>query len=379
MKQQAKLIQGNQACALGALAAGVKFFAGYPITPSTEIAEILAEELPRAGGRFIQMEDEIASMGAVLGASLAGVKTMTATSGPGFSLKQELIGYGAMAEIPTVVVNVQRVGPSTGLATAPAQGDVMQARWGSHGDRGVITLSPGSVLEAYTLMADAVNFAEKYRTPVIFLMDEVIGHMRESVILPSEDELIIAQRKRLVDGQLPYKREADGVAPMSIFGEGHFFHVTGLGHGEDGFPSNDSEVTKANIDGLHEKIEKNQNDIIKYEAINCQNAEVIMIAYGGTSRSALAAMEQLQEQGVKVGLMRLQTIWPFPYEAVGSICQEVPLVVFPEMNYGQLIGEVQKVLGNKVVPYNRYDGQLILPDDLVALINERLKEGVSHA
>lgn len=376
MAKQAMLLQGNQACAFGALAAGVRFFAGYPITPSTEIAEILAQELPKVNGRFIQMEDEIASMGAVLGASLANVKAITATSGPGFSLKQELIGYASMAQIPSVIINVQRVGPSTGMATSPAQGDVMQARWGTHGDHTIIALSPASVLECYTLMIDAVNMAEKYRTPVIFLMDEVIGHMREDVRLPEDKELTIVNRKVITNSdQLPYKSEADGVAPMSIFGEGHYFHVTGLSHDETGFPQNGGDVVKANIDWLNEKIDRNLDDIIRYEAIDCQDADYIIIAYGGTSRSALQAKILLEKQNIRCGFLCLKTIWPFPYEAVKTICQHAKMVVFPEMNCGQLVGEVRKILPDKVVPFNRYDGQLMLPEEIAAVVENAVKEG----
>jgi len=368
------LMQGNQACALGAIHAGVRFFAGYPITPSTEVAEIFAEELPKIDGRFIQMEDEIASMGAVLGASLAGVKAVTATSGPGFSLKQELIGFGAAAEIPAVVVNVQRVGPSTGQPTSPAQGDVMQARWGSHGDRGVIALSPGSVLEAYTLMVDAVNLSERFRTPVIFLMDEVIGHMRESVTLPNPEELKIINRRVLQPGELPYRPLEDGVPPMAVFGEGFYYHVTGLIHDETGFPSGKPEVTQKTIKRLHQKIENNLPEILRFQTIDCEDADYIIIAYGGTARSAEAALTLLKEKGQKVGLLRLMTIWPFPYQLVSEVCQKAKKVIFPEMNYGQLVGEAKKVLGDKVIPVNKYDGEMMPPEAIVEII-EKLGKG----
>lgn len=370
-----QLMQGNRGCALGAIAAGVRFFAGYPITPSTDIAEVFAEELPKVGGRFIQMEDEIASMGAILGASQAGVKVVTATSGPGFSLMQELIGYASMAEIPAVIVNVQRVGPSTGQPTAPAQGDVMQSRWGSHGDRGVIVLCPSSVSEAFSLMFTAVNMAETYRMPVIFLMDEVIGHLRESVFLAEGAEMEVAKRKVLSAGQLPFRAEGDGIAPMSIFGQGHCFHVTGLVHDEKGFPSTKPKRIAETIAHLHQKVEDHLERITKFTAVNCHRAAYIIIAYGATVRSAQAAVEDLESMGVSMGILQLQTLWPFPYDAVGRICGNADRVIFAEMNYGQLVGEAKKVLGEKVLGFNRYDGEMILPEELVQVVMDQIKVG----
>ena len=371
---KARLMQGNEACTEGALAAGVRFFAGYPITPSTELAELCAEKLPKLGGKFIQMEDEIASMGAICGASLAGVKSMTSTSGPGFSLKQELIGYASMAEIPVVVVNVQRSGPSTGLPTAPAQGDVMQARWGSHGDRGVIALSPGSVREAFDVGVHAVNFSERFRTPVIILLDEVIGHMREKVVLPEQKDIEIVDRKRTTlspEEFQAYKPDADEVPPMMPFGEGYFHHVTGLMHNYKGQPALDGATTKEVLNRLHTKITRAQEEITLYTEHFLEDAEVVVISYGGSARAALTAVKQAREQGIKVGLLKLITIWPFPVELVRKVTAHAKKVIVPEMNYGQLVGEVERYVGQeKVVSVTRYDGHLFHPDDILAPIIE---------
>ena len=371
---KARLIQGNQACAEGALAAGVTFFAGYPITPSTEVMEILAEELPKRGGKFLQMEDEIASMGAVCGASLTGVKAITATSGPGFSLKQELIGYAAMAELPVVIVNVQRSGPSTGLPTSPAQGDVMQSRWGTHGDHGILVLSPASVKESYEVMIKAVNFAEKFRTPVIFLLDEVIGHMRERVELPEEGSCEIIDRKVPTGAPadyLAYKPEADGVPPMAPFGSGYRYHVTGLMHGYNGLPNSTAAMTTEVIDRMHTKLEQAKEEITLYEEYEMADAEHVVIAYGGTARSAIAAVKAARAKGIKAGLLKLITIWPFPGDIVQNAAAKAKTVIVPEMNYGQLVGEVERYVGrDKVRGVNRFDGTILTPDDILAALEE---------
>lgn len=376
---KARLMQGNQACAEGAIAAGVTFFAGYPITPSTEVAELLAETLPKIGGKFIQMEDEIASMGAVCGASLTGVKAITATSGPGFSLKQELIGYAAMAELPVVIVNVQRSGPSTGLPTSPAQGDVMQARWGTHGDRGVIALSPGSVREAFDITVKAVNFSEKFRVPVILLMDEVIGHMRERVELPEASEIEIVNRKKPTgspEDYQAYKPDADGVPPMASFGEGYFHHVTGLMHNYQGMPTQKADMTIEVIDRLHTKLDKARDEITLYTEHYMEDAEVVVVAYGGTARAAIAAVKEAREQGIKAGLLKLITIWPFPGHVIQEVAKKAHTIIVPEMNYGQLVGEVQRYVGmDKVVPVNRYDGLFFTPDEIL----EPIKTAVGGA
>ena len=371
---KARLIQGNQACAEGALAAGVTFFAGYPITPSTEVMEILAEELPKRGGKFLQMEDEIASMGAVCGASLTGVKAITATSGPGFSLKQELIGYAAMAELPVVIVNVQRSGPSTGLPTSPAQGDVMQSRWGTHGDHGILVLSPASVKESYEVMIKAVNFAEKFRTPVIFLLDEVIGHMRERVELPEEGSCEIIDRKVPTGAPadyLAYKPEADGVPPMAPFGSGYRYHVTGLMHGYNGLPNSTAAMTTEVIDRMHTKLEQAKEEITLYEEYEMADAEHVIVAYGGTARSAIAAVKAARAKGIKAGLLKLITIWPFPGDIVQNAAAKAKTVIVPEMNYGQLVGEVERYVGrDKVRGVNRFDGTILTPDDILAALEE---------
>lgn len=376
---KARLMQGNQACAEGAIAAGVTFFAGYPITPSTEVAELLAETLPGLGGKFIQMEDEIASMGAVCGASLAGVKAITATSGPGFSLKQELIGYAAIAEIPVVIVNVQRSGPSTGLPTSPAQGDVMQARWGTHGDRGVIALSPGSVRESFDITVKAVNFSEKFRVPVVLLMDEVIGHMRERVELPEASEIEIINRKKPTVSPEEYqafKPDADGVPPMAAFGEGYFHHVTGLMHNYQGMPTQKADITAEVIDRLHTKLERAKDEITLYTEHYMEDAEVVVVAYGGTARAAIAAVKEARAQGIKAGLLKLITIWPFPGHIIQEVAKKAHTIIVPEMNYGQLVGEVQRYVGmDKVVPVNRYDGLFFNPEEIL----EPIKTAVGGA
>lgn len=366
---KAQLLQGNQACALGCLAAGVNFFAGYPITPSTEIAEILAEMLPRHGGKFIQMEDEIASIGAVLGASLTGAKAITATSGPGFSLKQELIGYASIAEIPSVIVNVQRMGPATGKPTSPAQADVMQARWGSHGDRGVIALSPGSVRESFDVAVKAVNFAEKFRTPVIILLDEVIGHMRETVELPESDQIEILSRKRPSGPPAEYqayKPDADGVPPMADFGEGYYYHVTGLVHNYSGMPASANPLTTELIARLHTKIEQAKDEITMYTEDFTDDADVLVITFGGSARAAIAAVKEARARGVKAGMLKLITIWPFPAAIVEAAAKKAKKVIVPELNYGQLVGEIERyVPRDKVVAVNRYDGELFRPEEIL--------------
>lgn len=366
---KARLMQGNQACAEGALAAGVRFFAGYPITPSTEVAEILAEKLPELGGKFIQMEDEIASMGAVCGAALTGVKALTATSGPGFSLKQELIGYASIAEIPVVIVNVQRMGPSTGLPTSPAQGDVMQARWGSHGDRGVIALSPASVRECYDVAVKAVNFSEKFRTPVILLLDEVIGHMRERVELPEQESIEIINRKQPSGSPSEYqayKPDADGVPQMASFGSGYYYHVTGLVHNYQGQPTQSNVLTAELVERLHTKIDNAKDEITLYTEHYLDDAEVLVISYGGSARAAIAAVKAARAQGIKAGLLKLITIWPFPGHVVQRAAAKAKKVIVPEMNYGQLVGEIERyVERDKVISVTRVDGELFKPEEIL--------------
>lgn len=369
-----KLMQGNEACVEGAIAAGMMFYAGYPITPSTEIAELSAEKLPKIGGKFIQMEDEIASMGAVIGASLAGLKSMTATSGPGFSLKQENLGYAAIAEVPCVVVNVQRGGPSTGLPTAPAQGDVMQAKWGTHGDHPTIALTPSSVRETFDLTIKAFNFAEQYRTPVILLMDEVIGHLREKIEIPDADEIEIINRlipEKSKDQYKPYEVLEGEVAPRMVpFGQGYRYHVTGLIHDETGFPSGKSEIAENLISRLVDKVELNKDNISLYEEYMLEDAEVAVVAYGGTARSAKYAIELARKEGLKVGLFKPMTIWPFLDKQITQLSKKIKKIIVAEMNLGQYAIEVERVAGkySEVHRCNRVNGELISPDEILAKI-----------
>jgi 2-oxoglutarate ferredoxin oxidoreductase subunit alpha len=366
-------MQGNQACAEGAIAAGVTFFAGYPITPSTEIAEIMAKRLPEIGGKFIQMEDEIAGIGAVIGASLTGKKVLTATSGPGFSLKQEFIGYATIAEVPIVIANVQRVGPSTGQPTAPAQGDMMQARWGTHGDHPVIALTPGSVPECFTLTIKAYELSEKYRMPVLLMLDEIIGHMREKIELPDYDTIEKPNRKRPTVTPSEYKAyqaDSDGVPPMADFGTGYHYHVTGLVHDETGFPNGSPAATKELIQRLHDKVERDIDEITMVEEYQLEDAEIAIVTYGGTARSAYAAIDMAREQGIKVGMLRLISVWPFPEKEIAKLAEKVKVIVVPELNYGQMVGEVKKAVEGKVPvkPMSKYDSEPITPQELLEVI-----------
>ncbi len=374
-REHVQVITGNEACADGAIAAGLRFYAGYPITPSSEIAEILAEKLPRTGGRFIQMEDEISAMGAIIGASLTGAKSMTATSGPGFSLKQENIGYAAMAEVPCVIVNVQRGGPSTGLPTLPSQGDVMQARWGTHGDHPVIALSPNSVRETFELTIRAFNLSEKYRTPVILLMDEIIGHVNEKVQLPQpgEYEVIDRHKPEIPPGDYrPYAHTESGVPPMVNFGEGYRFHVTGLCHDEYGFPTNNPAEIDRLIRRIHRKIDDHRLQIIDFHQDQLEDAEIGIFAYGSTSRSARQAMMQARLKGIKVGMLRPTVLWPFPEEAVRELGDRVSHIIVPEMNLGQMAHEVEWATGRRtpIVRINRIDGEPISPQHILAEIEK---------
>jgi 2-oxoglutarate ferredoxin oxidoreductase subunit alpha len=365
-----RLLQGNHASALGALAAGCRFFAGYPITPSSEIAEIMAYELPKLGGKFIQMEDEISSMAAVIGASVGGLKAMTATSGPGFSLMQENIGYAAITEIPCVVVNVMRAGPSTGLPTSPAQGDVMQARWGTHGDHPIIALAPASVREAFDLTATAFNFAERYRTPVLVLMDEVVGHMREKVDLPelgSED--IVNREMPTVPPEWyePFGNPPSGVPPLAPFGEGYRYHITGLLHDPRGFPTSRLDEVQAWVERVFGKIDRHLDEICLWEEDGIEDARVVVVAYGSTARSARQALKVARARyGRKVGLLRLKTLWPFPEDVVARVADLAQRIVVAEMNLGQIALEVERIAGrHKVLRVGRADGQIVTPEQIV--------------
>ncbi len=375
----ARLVQGNEACAEGAVAAGCRFFAGYPITPSSEIPERLSIRLPQVDGVYIQMEDEIASMGAIIGASLAGAKSMTATSGPGFSLMQENLGYACIAEVPCVVVNVMRGGPSTGLPTYPAQGDVMQARWGTHGDHPIIALCPSSVLECFTLTIQAFNYSEKYRTPVILLMDEVVGHMREKVIFPEPGRYEIVDRLKPSvppEWYLPYEDTSFGVSPMGIFGEGYRYHVTGLIHDIRGFPTLRQDEIEPFLLRLFRKISTHFDDIQIVESYQVDDADLVLIAYGCVARSAHRAMVEARAEGLKVGLMRLTTLWPFPRRFVEPLTKAKKTLLVPEMNMGQISREVKRVNQGvtTVLTLNKIDGTIIYPKEILAKIREEMKK-----
>jgi 2-oxoglutarate ferredoxin oxidoreductase subunit alpha len=365
-----QLIQGNHASALGALAAGCRFFAGYPITPSSEIAEFLARELPKVGGKFIQMEDEIASIAAVIGASVGGLKSMTATSGPGFSLMQENLGYAVMAEIPCVIINVMRAGPSTGLPTSPSQGDVMQARWGTHGDHPIIALAPASVREAFELTAAAFNFSERYRTPVLVLVDEVVGHMRERVELPEIEPRQIANREMPTvppEWYEPFGNPPSDVPPLAPFGEGYRYHITGLFHDARGFPTDRLDEIQPWIERVFRKLERHLDEICMWEEDGLEDAKLLIVAYGSTARSARQAVKIARARyGRKVGLLRLKTLWPFPEAIVERAAENVQRVIVAEMNLGQVALEVERIVGRgKVVRVGRADGQIVSPDQLV--------------
>lgn len=367
-------LSGNSVVAEAAVDAGCRFFAGYPITPSSEIAAEMSRLMPRVGGVFIQMEDEIASMGAIIGASLTGVKAMTATSGPGFSLKQENIGFACMAEIPCVIVNVMRGGPSTGLPTLPSQGDVMQARWGTHGDHAIIALAPATLTEVYRETIRAFNLAEQYRTPVVLLLDELLGHMSERVELPELSHLEIITRVKPdvpPDQYLPYAALDGYVPPMADFFTGYRYHVTGLTHDVTGFPTENPQISQALMERLEAKIRANLDNILKSEEIEVADAELLVVAYGSVARSARAAIAQARQAGLKAGLFRPVTLWPFPREQAASLARRVKGILVPELNMGQIVGEVERVAGTTpVVPLNKANGQPISPGEISAALME---------
>jgi 2-oxoglutarate ferredoxin oxidoreductase subunit alpha len=363
------LLQGNEAIVEGALAAGCRFFAGYPITPASEIAEILSVRLPQAGGTFIQMEDEIASMGAVIGASLAGEKSMIATSGPGFSLMQENLGFACIAEVPCVIVNVMRGGPSTGLPTNPAQGDVMQARWGTHGDHPIVVLSVSTVRDCFDITILAFNLSEIYRVPVIILSDEVVAHTRETVTLPPPNEIEVIDRispSMPPEWYIPYEDNSQGVPPMAAIGEGYRYHVTGLVHDVRGFPTQRSDEIKAFTNRLFRKITQGFQEIQKVSSFMLKDADVAVIAYGSVARSAKRAVIEARSHGVKAGLLQIITLWPFPRNSVQAVMRQCRAVLVPEMNMGQISREVKRVNepGIRVEKYNRIDGQFIAPEEI---------------
>jgi 2-oxoglutarate/2-oxoacid ferredoxin oxidoreductase subunit alpha len=370
-----KLMQGNEACAQGALYAGCRFFAGYPITPSTEIAEGLARLLPRYGGRFIQMEDEIASMAAIIGASCAGVKSMTATSGPGFSLMQENLGYAFMAEVPCVVVDVQRGGPSTGLPTKIAQADTMQARWGTHGDYESIVLAPASVKECFEQTIKAFNFSERFRTPAIVLSDEVLGHMREMVTVPAPGELEVVDRlKPDVPPEWYHHFEITPrlVSPMASFGDGYRYNITGLTHDQEGFPTANPKEIKEKLDKLKYKIVRFADELVQVETEMVDDANIVVIAYGTTARAARQAVHLAREKRIRAGLIRPITIWPFPQEKIRNILATAKKALVVELNMGQIVTEIERITPHtcKVHQLNRYDGEVINPVEIYKRILE---------
>lgn len=338
-------INGDQACCEGALAAGCRFFAGYPITPATEVAEAMSKRLPELGGIYIQMEDEIASMAAILGASWGGVKSMTSTSGPGFSLMMENIGLGICMETPCVVCNVQRAGPSTGLPTLVGQGDMMQARWGSHGHYEIIALSPSSPQEMFDMTIRAFNLSERFRIPVLIMADEVVGHMNEKVIIPREEEIeIINRRKPEVSREeyLPFKADADGIAPMANCGEGYRVHITGLTHDERGYPGMDAQTQEQMISRLIGKIRNNRDSIIRTQNLYIDDAEVVVVSYGISARSAMHAVRNARSEGIKAGMIKLETVWPFPEELIRSLAPQIKAFIMPEINGGQMVLELER-------------------------------------
>ncbi|MBM3297952.1 MAG: 2-oxoacid:acceptor oxidoreductase subunit alpha, partial [Candidatus Aminicenantes bacterium] len=346
----AHYLDGDFAIAEGALAAGCRFFAGYPITPSTETAERFAERIPFVGGVFIQMEDEIASVTALIGGAWAGQKAMTVTSGPGFSLMMENIGLACMQEVPLVIANVQRGGPSTGLPTLTGQQDMMQARWGSHGDYRIIALSPDSPQECFDLTVHAFNLSELYRVPVFIMTDECVGHMHEKVVIPPADQIDVVERKWYAgpkDKYLPYKPDADLVPFMIKAGDGYRFHTTGLTHNERGYPVINAEVQDWCVRHLIDKIDKNADKIIKIEENQVDGAEVIVMSYGITSRVAVKAVQDARRQGIKVGTIRLITVWPFPEKRVRELAGKVKAIVVPEINMGQVVKEVERTVAGK--------------------------------
>ena len=375
MANKVAFLQGNEAAAYGALYAGCNFFAGYPITPSTEVAEVLSLELPKIGGKFIQMEDEIGAMAACLGGALAGSKVLTSTSGPGFSLKQELIGYGCIAEIPCVIINVMRGGPSTGMPTGPSQSDIMAAKWGTHGDHPAICLVPASVQEYFEETVRAFNLSEKYRTPVTVMPDEIIAHMRERIVFPEPGEIEIINRTQPTvppEQYKPYDTSFGDVPPLAAFGSDYRFHVTGLNKMADGFPTTKAEIVEAEEKRQLRKVDANIDDIVQYEEYQLDDAEIVIVAFGSTSRSARYAINIAREQGIKAGMFRIKTIWPFPDKQIKALAGKVKAFITPEMNLGMCTLEIQRCAEGKAPVHGifRVDGEPINPDQILNKIKE---------
>lgn len=375
MSKKVAFLQGNEAASYGALYAGCNFFAGYPITPSTEVAEVMSVELPKIGGKFIQMEDEIGASAAMMGAALAGFKTLDSTSGPGLSLKQELIGMACISEIPCVIYNVMRGGPSTGMPTGPSQSDVMCAKWGTHGDHPAICLVPSTVQETYEEMIRAFNLSEKYRTPVLVMPDEIVAHMRERVVFPEPGEIAIEPRRTPTvppDKYKPYDTSFGDVPPLAAYGSGYKFHVTSLNKGQDGFPTTKAEWVQAEEERQVRKVEANKDDIIEFEEFQLDDAEVVIVAYGSTSRSARYAVNEARKQGIKAGMFRLKTFWPFPYKQLTALAGRIKGFITPEMNLGMCHGEVERAAQGKVPVLGifRVDGEPVNPGQILDKIKE---------
>ena len=372
-------LDGDHACAEGAIAAGCRFLAGYPITPSTEVAERIAGRFPKIGGMFVQMEDELASMAAVIGAAWAGAKSMTVTSGPGFSLMMENLGLAVMVEAPCVVVNVQRGGPSTGLPTLTAQADMMQARWGSHGDYEIIALSPNSPQECFDLTITAFNLAEKWRVPVLFMMDECVGHMTEKVVIPEADQIEIEPRnyyKGDKSAYLPYNFDKNcTIAPMVKAGDGYNIHITGLTHDERGYPVINSEAQDKNVRHLVNKIRLNEDKICIIEEDQTEDADVVVVSYGISSRVALKAIDDARAEGLKVGTLRLVTVWPFPDKRIRELSKSIKAFVVPEINLGQISFEVERCAGDKAktILVSHAGGWVHDPAEILKAIREGAK------
>jgi len=371
-------LDGDFAIAEGALAAGCRFFAGYPITPSTETAERFSERIPKVGGIFIQMEDELASMATLIGAVWGGQKAMSVTSGPGFSLMMENIGLAVMMEVPVVLANVQRGGPSTGLPTLTAQQDIMQARWGSHGDYEIIAICPDSPQECFDLTIEAFNLSEIYRVPTLIMTDECIGHMHEKVVIPPAKEIELVERKWYQgpkDQYLPYKPDKDGIPFMVKAGDGYRFHTTGLTHDYRGYPEINAEWQDQNVRHLVDKIKNNADKIIKIEEDETDNAEVVVISFGITSRIAIKAVQEARKTGIKVGNIRLITIWPFPEKRIGELAGKTKVFIVPEINYGQIVLEVERCVAGKahVISIPHLGGGVHNPDDIFNTIKEAVK------
>jgi len=371
-------IDGNFAMAEGGLAAGCRFFGGYPITPSTETAEHFSERIPHVGGVFIQMEDELASIASLIGAVWGGQKAMTVTSGPGFSLMMENIGLACMMETPLVIANVQRGGPSTGLPTLTGQQDMMQAKWGSHGDYEIIALSPDSPQECFDLTIEAFNLSETYRVPTFIMTDECVGHMHEKVIIPPAEEIDVVERKWYTgppEEYLPYKNDKDGIPFLAKAGDGCRFHTTGLTHDERGYPDLNAECQKVNVTHIIEKIRGNADKIIHIEENDTDDAEIVVISYGITSRVAVRAVQQAKKAGIKIGTLRLITVWPFPEKRIKQLAKKIKAFVIPEINYGQMVREVERTTGNscKVVSVPHCGGWVHNPQDILDAIKEAVK------